>query len=272
MRLTRKVTFSSGHRFWKSSLSEQLNKKLFGGWASPFNHGHNFVLSVSVEGNVNEATGMVINIKDIDEMLKMRVVNLFAQKSINDEIEWFKNTTPCLENLMPYIAGLIEEHILGAFLVQLKLEETPLFYGEWNRMDGKVTLTRVYEFCASHRLHLASLSDKENQRLFGKCNNPSGHGHNYILEVTFSGDQNQETGISADIVALDNAVEERILSRYDHKHLNSDVPELAGKNPTSEIVAREIFRHLDGNIPARLERILLKETDRSWFEVFRGDV
>ncbi len=272
MLLTRKVTFSSGHRFWKSSHSEEQNERLYGEWASPFNHGHNFVLSVSVDGTLDENTGMVVNIKQIDDMLKQRVVSVFAQKSINDEVPAFMVQTPCLENLLPFIAGLIEDHIPGARLVQLKLEETPLFWGEWAKKDGKVMLTRVYEFCASHRLHQASMSDEENQRLFGKCNNPTGHGHNYVLEVTFSGEQDPESGLSVDIGAVDEAVDARVLSRYDHKHLNSDVPELAGKNPTSEIVAREIFRQLDGKIPAMLERVLLRETERSWFEVFRGDL
>lgn len=269
IRLTRKVTFSSGHRFWRAGLSSQENKALYGEWASPHNHGHNFVLCVTVEGEMDEATGMVVNIKTIDDVLQRHIVQEFAQKSINDEVAGFDVMTPCLENLLPFIALSIEGRLGAATLTHLRLEETPLFYGEWRKMDGKITLTRIYEFCASHRLHIGALSEQQNASLFGKCNNPTGHGHNYVLEVTVSGKPDPRTGLSVDITAVDRAVAERVLERYDHKHLNSDVPELEGKNPTSEVVAQAIFEQLEGNVPATLERVLLKETDRSWFEVLR---
>jgi len=272
VRLTRKVTFSSGHRFWDPALSPEANKARYGEWASPFNHGHNYVLEVTGSGAVDPDSGMVVNIKDIDDLLKARIVSRFAQKSINDEVEGFDTKTPCVENLLLTIRDLVSDLPRGAVLEHLKLEETPTFFGEWSKEGDKVTLTRSYEFAASHRLHQDALSHEENVRLFGKCNNPNGHGHNYVLEVTVCGEPDPKTGFIVDFVALDKAVASRVLERYDHKHLNLDVPELVGTNPTSEVIAVEIFKLLDGHVPGSLERIRLRETDRSSFEVRRGDV
>ena len=86
-----------------------------------------------------------------------------------------------------------------------------------------VHLTRRYRISAAHRLHNESLSPEENARLYGKCNNPRGHGHDYALEVTVAGEVNPRTGMVIDIGLLDRLVEREILDRFDHKHLNLDV-------------------------------------------------
>ncbi len=272
VRLTRKVAFSSGHRFWDAALSAEENRALFGEWASPFNHGHNYLLHVTALGEVDTSTGMVVNIKDIDDVLQERVVRRFSQKSINDEVPGFGSKPPCIENLLRYFQDEVGDLPGKTTLEALKLEETPTFFGEWIRGSDNVTLTRSYEFAASHRLQIDAISQEQNVELFGKCNNAAGHGHNYIVEVTVSGEPDPRTGFITDLGALDLAVKERVLDRYDHKHLNSDVPELVGKNPTSEVVALEIFRALEGRVPGVLERVVLRETDRSSFEVRRGDV
>ena len=150
-------------------------------------------------------------------------------------------------------------------LVGLRLEEIPTFYGEMDM--SSTTLTRVYEFAASHRLHVPSQSAERNFELFGKCNNPAGHGHNYVVEVTVSGEPDSVTGMIAPLDVLDQKVSELVVDRYDHKNLNCDLPEFEGKPTTSETVANEIFARLEGNLPAKLERVRLWETARSCFEV-----
>lgn len=283
--MARKVAFSSGHRYWMPHLSEAENRELYGAWASPFNHGHNYVLDVVVEGEIDRQTGMLVNIKRLDDLLKERVVTPFSGKSINDEIIEFAANAPCLENLLKYIRGCLVEpkestdlalpQVVGGeadvrvHLVSLKLEEMPTLYAELNLIGVPMTVTRIYEFSASHRLHSPLLSNQENLRLYAKCNNPAGHGHNYVLEVTVSGEPSPSTGMIVSIDDLDSSVESHILDRYDHKHLDSDVPELAGKITTSENVAQAIFNQLNGNLPATLERIRLYETPRNMFEVSR---
>jgi 6-pyruvoyltetrahydropterin/6-carboxytetrahydropterin synthase len=272
VRLTRRVAFSSGHRYWFAHLSEAENRALFGPWASPYSHGHNYALWASFDGGVEPETGMVVNIKDLDAILQRVIVGQFDTKSLNDEVPFFANHAPTVENLLLYIRAEIEASDLpeSVRLTHLKLEETPLLYGEHPTNTAMtISLTRVYEFAAAHRLHAEALPHARNLELYGKCNNPAGHGHNYVLEVTVEGEPNPETGMIADLGALDAKVEELVVDRYDHKNLNIDIPEFAGKITTSEVVVEEIFRRLDGRLPATLRRVRLYETARNVFEVER---
>ncbi len=268
VRLTRRVTFSAGHRYWNASLSAPENKALYGPIASPFNHGHNYVLDVTTEGFISPENGMVINIKRIDDRLKEHVLAPFHLKSINDEVPAFAERAPTIENLLLYFAELLGPIMPPeARLVGLRLEEHPLLWGEWNHDPAMITLTRMYEFAASHRLDAPSLSLSENIDLFGKCNNINGHGHNYLLEVTVTGDIAPETGMMVDLDTLDQVVSRSIVDRYDHKNLNLDLPEFEGKNTTSEVVAQTIFESLRGQVPGKLVRVRLHETARNIFEV-----
>lgn len=265
--LSRKVAFSSGHRYWIESLDESENRKLFGQWASPYNHGHNYVLWVSVEGDVNPADGMVVNIKDVDAVLQREVVAVFDQKSINDEVPPFGQIVPSTENLTRHIQHRLTDLPKGAALTKLRLEETSTLWCELETETDMLTITRTYEFAASHRLHVEEFSAEQNREAFGKCNNAAGHGHNYGLEVTVTGDPDPVTGFIVDIGRLDSVVNQEVVDRYDHKNLNCDVPELAGKNPTSEVVAIAIFDRLKSTVPCRLVKVRLLETARNAFEV-----
>jgi 6-pyruvoyltetrahydropterin/6-carboxytetrahydropterin synthase len=268
LRLTRRLAFSSGHRYWLASLSPEENRHRFGQWASPYNHGHNYVLDVTCEGNLDPDNGMVVNIKAIDDVLKRDIGAQFDQRSINDEIPHFADTPASLENIAAYIWSRLTDLPPEARLVTLRLEEMPTLWVELTK--DKMTLTRTYEFAASHRLHNPRLSDAENDELYGKCNNEAGHGHNYVLEVTLSGKPDPETGFICDLSALDDEVNERVVDRYDHKNLNVDLPEFTGRMTTSEIVVQEIWDRLDGHLPATLERVRLHETARNIFEVSRA--
>lgn len=264
--LTRRVSFSSGHRYWLPSLSPDENRELFGPWASPYNHGHNYVLDVTGRGEVDPVTGMVINIKVLDDLLQDRIVSRFDQKSINDEVPEFADRSPSTENLLLHFQEVL--HDFPIELTELALHETPLLWASWTSHNpAMISLTRVYEFAASHRLHAEDLSQEENLDLFGKCNNPNGHGHNYVLEVTISGTPDARTGMIADLGALDDAVNREVIDRYDHKNLDRDIPELLGRNTTSEVVALAIFDRLKGAVPASLQRVRLHETARNSFTV-----
>jgi len=134
-----------------------------------------------------------------------------------------------------------------------------------------VKLTRRYRFAASHRLDVPALGAEENRRLFGKCNNPYGHGHDYILDVTVEG-QPDEFGQIVSREAMDSLVRERILQRLDHKNLNMDVAELARRVPTTENLAQTIREMLETGWPlqARLAKVRVAETDRNIFELEIG--
>jgi 6-pyruvoyltetrahydropterin/6-carboxytetrahydropterin synthase len=231
-------------------------------------HGHNYVLDVTAEGIVDPATSMVINIKAIDALLQERIVSVFAQKSINDDVPGFDQMAPSGENILMFVRSRLQD--LPIPVVRLRLQETPDLSVTWdNHLPDRMTVTRLYEFAASHRLHEPALSEAENLDLFGKCTNPGGHGHNYVLEVSVSGEPQPPTSMVVRIEDLDAVVEREIVDRYDHKNLNVDVPELVGRNPTSEVVALTIFERLEPLVPGRLESVVLHETARNRFEVRR---
>jgi len=139
-------------------------------------------------------------------------------------------------------------------------------------------LTRRYAFAASHRLHAPSLSDEDNRRLYGKCNNPYGHGHNYVLEVSVRGPLDAH-GRAADTTLLDRLVSEQVLAAFDHRNLNLESPAFHSQVPTSENLAREICRRLKrrwsavfaGPWPA-LEKIRIAETPRNIFEIRTDEI
>ena len=129
-----------------------------------------------------------------------------------------------------------------------------------------VYLTRKAEFSASHYYHNPALTPEENQRLFGKCNNPNGHGHNYVILVTVAGAINERTGLATDIAALDRIVRETVVARFDHRDLNAD-PAFADKTTTGENLAILIWDLLVDKIPAgRLVNIGVVETRDNYFD------
>jgi 6-pyruvoyltetrahydropterin/6-carboxytetrahydropterin synthase len=130
----------------------------------------------------------------------------------------------------------------------------------------RIELGRRYRFAASHRLHSTQLSDAENGRLYGKCNNPHGHGHNYVVEISLSGDVDPATGMIANLADLDGFVEREILEAFDHRSLNEEVPAFRDKVPTTENLCVEIFQRLKSFSPARLERVRVEETTNNSFE------
>lgn len=130
----------------------------------------------------------------------------------------------------------------------------------------KAHLSRRYLFSASHRLNSAEMSAQENLATYGKCNNPHGHGHNYTLEVTVSGQVDPSTGMVCNLVDLDGFVEREVLSRYNLENLNM-LQEFAQTVPTTENLCVEIFEILQrGFQNAHLERVRLEETMMNSFE------
>jgi 6-pyruvoyltetrahydropterin/6-carboxytetrahydropterin synthase len=134
------------------------------------------------------------------------------------------------------------------------------------KIAPKVSLTRRYRFSASHRLHSPKLSEEENQRTYGKCNNPLGHGHNYALEVTLTGTVDRATGMIANLGELDPFVEREVIEAFDYKFLNQEVAEFQTLVPTTENVCREIYRRLEKFPTAQLQRIRIEETSKNSFE------
>ncbi len=124
-----------------------------------------------------------------------------------------------------------------------------------------IYVTRRAEFSASHYYHNPALSPEENRRIFGKCNNPHGHGHNYALEVTVAGEVDPKTGMVMDLKELKQLLENEVMREMDHRFLNKEVREFATTIPTTENIAVEIWRRLEPKLRlGKLHRIRLYET------------
>jgi 6-pyruvoyltetrahydropterin/6-carboxytetrahydropterin synthase len=135
-------------------------------------------------------------------------------------------------------------------------------------------VTRRYRFAASHRLHSAAYTEQQNRELYGKCNNPYGHGHDYVLDVTAAGPVQPGSGQVVHIPTLDRLVSEQVLRDFDHRYLNADLGEFQALVPTSENIMRVIENRLIAHWPEvfpgewpRLEGVRLRETKRNFFEL-----
>jgi 6-pyruvoyltetrahydropterin/6-carboxytetrahydropterin synthase len=134
-----------------------------------------------------------------------------------------------------------------------------------------VTVTRRLRFNAAHRVHNPALSDEENRAIFGKCNNPNWHGHNYTLEVSVRGAVDERTGYVMDLSAVKALVTREVIDKVDHRNLNLDVDFMHGINPTAENITLAIWRVLEPKIaPAQLLRLRLWETENNYVE-YEGD-
>jgi 6-pyruvoyltetrahydropterin/6-carboxytetrahydropterin synthase len=134
----------------------------------------------------------------------------------------------------------------------------------------KAYFGRRYQVSASHRLHSEALSAEENRAVYGKCNNPHGHGHNYVVEVLVGGAVDPETGMVVNMAALDAVVRTRVVERFDEMNLNLD-PLFVNRVPTTENLSRAVFALLKDELPAgELEQVRVEETENNFFEC-RGE-
>ena len=136
-------------------------------------------------------------------------------------------------------------------------------------MSARVHLSRRYHFSASHRLHVDALSPEDNRAMFGKCNHPFGHGHNYVVEVTLAGSVDAATGMVTNLSDLDSFAQRTMLSLFDHANLNTLEPFL-DRVSTTENLCIEVWRMFADYPYATLERVRIEETENNSFEYF-GD-
>lgn len=134
----------------------------------------------------------------------------------------------------------------------------------------KVSLTKIYRFSAAHRLYIEDLSDEENFQIFDKCSNPNGHGHDYVVEASFTGEIDEETGMVINPEVLDKEMDV-ILNELDHKRLDYEILFFKENQPTGENIARFFWERLTEHIGNKLSYIKIWENNRSYFEYFEED-
>ena len=269
VRLTKRLEFSASHRYHNPAWSDEKNRATFGSCNNLHGHGHNYLLEVTIQGAVDKNTGMVVNLYDVKQVLQ-GVMEEFDHKDLHLDTAIFRNRIPTTENLSVVLWDRIADKAQGVQLSKIRLFEEEDLYVDYQgaqRGDApEVALTRRYQFSAAHRLHSPALSEEDNRRVFGKCNNPNGHGHNYTVEVTVRGSIHPETGMVTSLDQLDCVVDEHVIRRFDHQHLNYDKA-FAETVTTGENLVILIWDLLESALPdGALDRIGLVETRDNYFE------
>lgn len=226
----------------------------YGGRPAIHGLGRYYEFDVRCEGEPETRTGYLINIKDIDHAVRAVIVpRIDAAGERADPV-----------GLMPALLRAAREALpVPVRAVAWRL--TPHLELEASMTEQKVLIRQRFEFSASHRLHVTSLSDEENRRIFGKCNNPAGHGHNYRVEPCIAADP----GSAPSFAELESIVDRHVIEVLDHKHLNDQVPAFhpdGGLNPSVENIARvchDLLAEPIAQTGCELHSVTVWETDRT---------
>lgn len=245
----------------------QVITNSWAGWPGCTALAPHVALRAAVSGAVDRVTGYLVNISCLDQILRETAIPLLAEA-------WGKAANQRLEpaGLLRRLWDAALNRLSTGALERLELRVTP--YLRYVLVVGDLSMVQVtqsFEFAAAHRLHVPELSEAENRRVFGKCTNPNGHGHNYVLEVTVAGKPDPVSGALISLPEFETLVKERVIDRFDHRHLNADCAEFAQLNPSVENITRVIWDLLAGAFGAcRLHAVRVWETPKTYAE-YRGE-
>jgi 6-pyruvoyltetrahydropterin/6-carboxytetrahydropterin synthase len=221
-----------------------------------------FALWVELQAQVDPDTGFVVNVVEIDKVIRKSVIGVFAD-FVTDRFRQAKHISlPDTCKLLEQTWPVINNQFGNAQLTKLGLQLNPS--RKISIQIGNQTMTyfsEKFEFAAMHKLWNKSFTDEKNFEVFGKCANPSGHGHNYVIEVTI---EKQNIDDTFKIGTFEELVSKEFIDLVDHKNLNEDVPEFAETIPTVENIAVFAWEMLSEKIgPARLSNVTVWESDRT---------
>lgn len=238
------------------------------------------VIKIAIDGIPDPQVGILVDIRVMDRWVKEAVLESMELFNQNASLPSSYEKKPLIDDWLPQLFQLTckkvtEESEFHCKKLEIAFSPYLRFSIDSSNTDSpqmpQVQVTQQFEFSAAHRLHCNKLSDAQNKILFGKCNHPSGHGHNYILEVTCSLPTPKDSGESPKEPWdwMNEIVDREVLSKLDHKFLNNDLPEFQELNPTVENIAALIHLwlnpHFDSHRP--LAGVRLYETEKTWAEV-----
>ncbi|ACK69945.1 6-pyruvoyl tetrahydropterin synthase and hypothetical protein [Gloeothece citriformis PCC 7424] len=264
--INRRAQFSASHRYWLPELDEVENQRRFGACSRFPGHGHNYVLYVSLYGELDQY-GMVENLSYVKKVIKEEITTQLDYGYLNEVWPEFKQTLPTTENLARVIWQRLAPHLP---LVNIQLFEHPELWADYQGNDMEASLTVKTHFSAAHRLALPDLSLEENTEIYGKCARVHGHGHNYHLEVSVTGEIDPRTGMLVDLGALEKIIDDYVVEPFDHSFLNKDIPYFAQVVPTAENIALYIAQLLQQpvrELGAELDKVKLIESPNNSCEI-----
>jgi 6-pyruvoyltetrahydropterin/6-carboxytetrahydropterin synthase len=251
--------FSAARQTTSPRLSSEENRKLFGVAASPFGHGHNYRARLAFRGEPSLSGVPIALFCEVQNCLKSLREEL-DHKSLNHEVVALINQPITTENLARYIQERAREKLR---VNRVRLYERNDFFAEYWK-GGKYFLGMQIPFSAAHRLHAAGLTAEENLALYGKCNNPNGHGHRYLTEATISGSFDERSGTLMDFAAFETAIADAVQPWRD-KHLDVELEEFKNKPSTGENIVQALWPRFDSRLDGRLVRLRLWETANNRF-------
>ncbi len=258
--LTREIRFSLNRDAKDCRDQDVVNS--WGGWPSAAGLAPYMRLQCTLAGEVDSTTGYLFNVQDIDRKMRELVI-------VPSCADW-QSITP------EQITLRAHSQLSSAFpepfeVTEIVLSTTPSLKYQIRKKDHPMMrLTQQFEFSASHRLHNDSLSEEENRKLFGKCNNPHGHGHNYVVEVTVAGEVDDDSGLLVDLISLERQVKDVVINPLDHRYLNLEIDEFKQLNPSVENIAMVIWNMLEPKLAGiKLDNIRIYETPKTWAD-YRG--
>ena len=265
--INRRAQFSASHRYWLPEWDETENQLHFGACARFPGHGHNYVLYVSLAGEIDEY-GMVQNLSDVKRVIKEEVTSQLNYAYLNDVWLEFQQTLPTTENIARVIWQRLAPHLP---LVNIQLFEHPELWADYQGNNMEASLTVKTHFSAAHRLARPDLNLEENTAIYGKCARTHGHGHNYHLEVSVIGEIDSRTGMLVDLGNLQKVIDDYVVEPFDHTFLNQDIPYFAEVVPTAENIALHISQLLKKPIEqlgVELDKVKLIESPNNSCEIY----
>jgi 6-pyruvoyltetrahydropterin/6-carboxytetrahydropterin synthase len=258
-RLTREVRFAVNSVPDQQFSASATNS--FAGYPSLTGFGQYLTLGVTLRGELRPESSYLRNIKDVDDAVRRLAIPILASG-----VREGRSPAESLHG----VANAIRNAWDGATVDQLTLSLSPFLSLSIRTGESPMLrLSQKFEFSASHRLFNRDCDDAENRRIFGKCSNLNGHGHNYELQVTLVGDSDRVGGVLKNMPDFERIVGEAVIERFDHKNLNLDLPEFADLIPSVENIARVIYRLLRprfADAGAKLAAVTVWETPKTWCE------
>ncbi|MFH2048296.1 MAG: 6-carboxytetrahydropterin synthase [bacterium] len=257
------TSFSAARSTRSPHLSDEENEKLFGTASSKSGHGHGYRLRVTLGGEIDPDSGLIVP-DNLSHPVIKSIYDLMDHKNLNLDVLELKNIPITTECLSRFIFNKLSDSLP---VNRLCLWENPWFFAEYAKNDH-CAIGVVDHFQSAHRLHSRQLSDKENIAIYGKCNNPNGHGHRYKIEPTIKGKIDEKSGT---LFSLDKFVFgiKTALKQWDFKHLDLDTDDFKNEVSTGENIIKILFPKIEKYIEHEIDRLRLWETFNNRFTLRR---
>lgn len=259
------IDFSAARRTFSPHLTDAENAKLFGVASSPMGHGHNYRLRVTLTGKVTPDAGQIISYEKSNVALEALRLML-DHRNLNVEVPQLVGSPVTTECLTQFAWQQVSNDIPVS---RVRLYETQQFFAEYDA-NGQFLLGYELPLHAAHRLHSHSLTEIENRAVYGKCNNPAGHGHRYRVEATVGGSLDERSGTLFNLTELHDGLS-KALEPWQYKHLDLETSDFVDRPSTGENICHVLWPRLSSILQSRLVRLRLSETPNNRFTL-RNDI